>query len=95
MTTNNHEYFEDFEIPHNFITYYANGYVTYSITQCIGGSYEGYAYEILYDRELTNITITDLWYVDDDTGKSIDMEGRYNYNKIEQIVEEAIKYEFE
>jgi hypothetical protein len=33
--------------------------------------------------------------VDDDTGKSIDMEGRYNYNKIEQIVEEAIKYEFE
>ena len=95
MTTNIHEYFEELEIQHNFTTYYVNGHVTYSITECIGGSYEGYAYEILYQRELCHITIDDLWYVDADTGECIDMVGSNIYNKIEQIAEEAIKNKFE
>lgn len=95
MTTNNHEYFEELEIQHHHITYYVNGHVTYNITESIGGSYEGYAYEVLYQREVCHITITDLWYVDADTGESIDMEGHIIYNEIEQTAKEAILYRFE
>ncbi|MDD2475157.1 MAG: hypothetical protein PHI32_04490 [Dysgonamonadaceae bacterium] len=95
MKANNHEYFEEIEIAHNFSTYYASGYVGYSITECIGGSYEGYAFEILYNRELCNITINELWYYDEDTGDGVDILGQQKYREIEEIAEEVIKYKFE
>ena len=95
MITNTHEYFEEIEIEHDFRTYYANGYVEYSTRECIGTSYEGYAYEILYERELCDITITNLWYNDEDTGNSVDIMNHNNYREIEEITEEVIRYRFE
>ena len=92
---NTHEHFEEIEIEHDFKTYYANGYVEYNITTCIGGSYEGYAYERLYESEIRNITISDLWYFDDDTGDAVDILGQNKYKNIEKIAEEHIKYKYE
>ena len=95
MITNNHEYFEEIEIEHDFRTYYANGYVEYNTKELIGTNYEGYAFEILYERELYNITISALWYNDEDTGNSVDMLYQKKYREIEKIAEEVIRYKFE
>ena len=95
MTTNDHEYFEEIEIEHDFRTYYANGYIEYATTECIGTSYEGYAFEILYEREIYDITISQLWYCDEDSGESVDILGQKKYREIEEIAEEVIRYEFE
>lgn len=95
MITTHQEHFQEIEIHHHGTTYYANGYVEYATTECIGGSYEGYAFELVYQRELCHISITDLWYFDNDTGKSIDVLYQHNYREIERIAQEAIRYEFE
>ena len=95
MIPNTNEYFEEIEIEHDFRTYYANGYVEYSITECIGTSYEGYDYEILYQQELYDITISDLWYYDEDSGDGVDILGNNQYKEIEEIAEEVVRYTFE
>ncbi len=95
MTTNTHEHFEEVEIEHDFRTYYASGYVEYSITECIGTNYEGYDFEILYEREICDITISALWYYDEETGDGVDIMGHNNYRDIERIAEEVVKYEYE
>ena len=95
LSMNTPQHFEEVEILHNCRTYYASGYVTYSITECIGGSYEGYAYETVYERELTDITINDLWYMDEETGDGVDILCSHNYKEIERIAEEHIRYKFE
>ncbi len=95
MTANNHENFEEIEIEHDFRTYYASGYVEYSTTECIGGNYEGYAFEILYEREICNITISQLWYNDKETGDGVEISGQDNYRDIEKIAEEVVRYEYE
>ena len=95
MISNTHEYFEEIEIEHDFRTYYANGYVEYNTKETIGTNYEGYAYEILYERELCDITISNLWYNDEDTGNSVDIMNHNNYREIEEITEEVIRYRFE
>ena len=95
MTSNNHEHFEEIEIEHDFRTYYANGYVEYNITECIGGSYEGYDFEVVYESDISNITISDLWYFDEETGDAVEVLGHEKYKEIEEVAEEAIRYKFE
>lgn len=95
MTTNDHENFEEIEIEHNNQTYYANGHVAYSTTECIGGNYEGYAFEILYEREITDVTFNALWYNDEETGNSVDILNENNYREVERIAEEVVRWEYE
>ena len=95
MTTHDQEYFEELEIEHDFKTYFANGYVEYTTTHCIGGDYEGYDFEVVSTRELSDITISALWYNDEETGNSVDMLFQNEYREIEEIAEEVIRYEFE
>ena len=95
MTTNNHEYFEEVEIEYDFRTYYANGYLEYCTTECIGGSFEGYYFELLYETEIWEVTISQLWYFDEETGDAVDILNQEEYREVEEIAEEVIKYEFE
>ncbi|HZJ79603.1 MAG TPA: hypothetical protein VFC69_03390 [Dysgonamonadaceae bacterium] len=95
MTPSDHQYFQEIEIEHNHCTYYANGCVEYIITQCVGGSYEGYDYELLYEREIHHIAISKLWYYHHDTGDGVDILGVNEYNHIERVVEELIREKFE
>ena len=95
MTTNDLEYFEEMEIEHDFRIYFVNGYVEYATSECIGGDYEGYAFEIVYEREIFDITISALWYNDEETGNSVDMLFQNEYREIEEIAEEMIRYQFE
>ena len=94
MITNNHEYFEELEIEHDFRTYYANGYVAITTTACIGSNYEGYDHEILYEREIDDITISDLWYYDQETDHAVDILNQYEYKEIEEMAEEEIRYKY-
>lgn len=95
MTDENFEYFENFEIEHDFRTYYANGYIEYKITKGIGGSYEGYDFEIVYKKEIYDITISDLWYFDEETGDAVDILHKKKYNEIEEITKDEIRYRYE
>ena len=90
MVANSHEYFEEIEIEHHSVIYYASGCAAYSITECVGGDYEGYAFELFYKKELCYITINDLWYYDEDTGNGVDILGKEQYKDIERIAEEFI-----
>ncbi|NLZ96260.1 MAG: hypothetical protein GX921_10625 [Bacteroidales bacterium] len=95
MTTNNHEYFEEIEIEHDFTTYYATGYLEYSTTECIGGSYEGYDFELLHETEIWNVIITELWHYDEETEDYVDILGVQKHKDIEELAEEEIRYRFE
>ena len=95
MITNNHEYFEEIEIEYDFRNYYANGYLDIKTTACIGSNYEEYDFEILYETELNDITLTDLWYYDEETGDAVEILNQYKYKEIEEIVEEFVRYKFE
>ena len=94
MTSNNHEHFEELEIEHNCRTYYANGHVKYDVTECIGTNYEGYDFETLYTSEIRDITISDLWYFDEETEDAVEILGDEKYKNVERIAEETIRYEF-
>ena len=95
MISPNHEHFEEIEIEHNRRTYYANGYVEYITTASIGGSYEGYDFEMVYDREICDISIGALWYYDEETGDGVDILGHEACKDIERMAEEVIRYRFE
>lgn len=95
MITYNHEYFEELEIEHDFNTYYANGYIDYTTTACIGSNYEGYDYEILYDNEISDITFTQLWYYDKDADENVSILDNPDYWEVEEIAIEEIRYKFE
>lgn len=95
MITSEYEYFEELEIEHDFRTYYANGYVEFTTTACIGSNYEGYDYEILYQREIYDISISRLWYNDEETDDGVDILHQYMYKEIEEIAEEEIRYRYE
>lgn len=95
MIINNHEYFEEFEIEHDFRTYYANGYVDLTTTACVGSNYEGQDYEILYQSEIYDITISALWYYDEETGDAVEILNQNNYSEIEEIAQEIIRYKYE
>ncbi len=94
MRSINHERFEEIAIEHNFMTYYASGYVEYITTTSIGGSYEGYDFETLYEREISDIEITDLWYFDQETGDAVEILNHEGYQEIEKIAKAVIRYEF-
>ena len=89
------DYFEDFEIEHDFRTYYANGYIEYNITRGIGGSYEGYAFEIIYQKEICDITFSHLWYFDEETDEVVDILNNKKYEEIEEIAKDEIRYRYE
>ena len=95
MIDNNHDYFEEIKIEHDFRTYYANGYVEYNNIMGIGGSYEGYDFEVVYEREIVDITLTDLWYFDEETGNAVEVLHLKKYEDIEELAKEVIGYEFE
>ena len=95
MTTNNYEYFEEIEIEHDFRTYYATGYLEYRSTECIGGSFEGYDFEMLYETEIWEVKISHLWYFDENTGDAVNILGVHKYRQVEEIAEEVIRYQFE
>lgn len=95
MMATDHEYFEDIEIEHGHMAFYANGCVEYATTECIGSNYEGYAFEIVHTREITNITMSALWYTDEDTGSAIDILFQKKYREMEEIAKEAFRYQFE
>lgn len=95
MTANTHDSFEEMEIEHNSTTYYVTGYVTYRYTECIGTTYEGYAYEILHDRELCSITINHLWFCDEASDEGIDILHKKEYEAIEMLAEEVIRYKYD
>lgn len=93
MRSNDRECFEELEIEHNSTTYYANGYVDFVTTEVMGGSYEGYAFEIVYEREIWGITISDLWYNDEETGNSVSMLYEKEHREIEKIAKELVRGE--
>lgn len=95
MTRNDRQYFKDFEIEHDFTTYYANGYIEYDIEECIGGNYEGYDFEILYRVEICDIHFYELLYHDERKHCMVDVLGKCGYSDIEEIAEDAIRYEYE
>lgn len=95
MINNSLEYFEELEIEHDFKSYYATGYVEYSITRCIGTNYEGHSFEHLIERELYDITISQLWYIDQDTGDGVEILNRPEYREIEKVAEEFLRYTYE
>ena len=95
MITNNHEYFEELEIEHDYQTYYANGYVEYRTTACIGSNYEEYDYETVYESEITDIAISHLWYYDKERDDYVHILGKPKYREIEEIALEEIRYRFE
>ena len=95
MTPNNHEYFEEIEIEHDYRTYYASGYIEYTTTTCIGTNYEGYEYEILLENKISDITISHLWYYDKDSGNYVHIQGQNKYKDIEELALEEIRYRFE
>lgn len=93
--TSDHEHFEEIAIEHSSRTYYANGHVEYDITECIGGSYEGYDFETLYTSAISDITISDLWYFDEETEDAVELLGDEKYKHIEELAKEAIRNRFE
>ena len=95
MIDNYFEYFEEVEIEHDFTTYYANGYVEYTPIMGIGGSYEGYDFEVVYEREIVDVTLTDLWYFDDETGNAVEVIHLQKYADVEELAKEEIEYRFE
>lgn len=95
MIDENLEYFNEFEIEHDYRTYYANGYVEYNLIKGIGGSYEGYAFEIVVEKEIIDITVTDLWYFDEDTGNAVEVLNVSKYEEVEELAKEEIRYRFE
>ena len=95
MIINNHEYFEEIEIEHDFHTYYANGYVAYRTTACVGTNYEWYDYETVYESEISDITISQLWYYDEERDDYVHILGQHKYQEVEEIALEEIRYRFE
>ena len=95
MTPNNHEYFEEIEIEHDYRTYYASGYIEYTNTTCIGTNYEGYEYEILLESKISDITISQLWYYDKERDDYVHIQGQNKYKDIEELALEEIRYRFE
>ena len=95
MTRNDREYFKDFEIQHDYTTYLAKGYVEYNIEERIGGNYEGYDFEILYHKEICDIHLYELIYYDERLHAMVDILGTPRYSDIEEIAEDAIRYEYE
>ncbi len=95
MINNDLEYFEDIEIEHDFKTYYANGYIEYATTESVGGSFEDYAFETVYEREIYDITLSALWYNDQETGNAVDILNNMDYIEIEWLAEEVVRYQFE
>lgn len=82
MTTNHREYFRDFEVEHHHTTYYAHGYVAYSIEQQLGGNYQGHDYEVLYHREIGHIHLSDLWYLHPNTNRVVELIGNSRVGNI-------------
>ena len=95
MIDNDHEYFEQVEIEHDFRTYYANGCVEYRLIKDIGGSYEGYDFEVVVDKEIIDIMLTHLWYFDKDTGNAVEILHQKEYADVEELVKEEMRYRFE
>ena len=95
MTTTEEENFEELEIEHDSMTYFASGFIEYKTTACIGSNFEGYDYELLYERELYDITITNLWYYDEETGDAVDVLNQYNYREVEEMAQKVIWFKFE
>lgn len=95
MIENEREYFKDFEIVHNFTTYYANGYVEYNIEKGVGGNYEGYDFETVYHIEICDIHLYKLLYYNEKNDCMVDIMGKSGYSNIEEIAKDAIWYEFE
>lgn len=95
MMNNSLEYFEELEIEHDFKSYYATGYVEYTITRCIGSNFEGHSFDQLINRELYQITICELWYFDEDTGNAVEILNLPKYQEIEEIAEEFLRYKYE
>lgn len=95
MINSTHEYFEEVEVEHDCTTYFANGYAEYTLRSEIGTSYDGYEYEQVFTRELYDITITELWYEDQETEDAVEILNKYDYLHIEEIAEEYLRYMFE
>ncbi len=95
MIRHDREYFKNFEIEHDFTTYYANGYVEYDIEECIGGNYEGYDFEILYHKEICDIHLYELLYYDERMHCMVDVLSKPGYSSIEEIAKEAIRNGYE
>ena len=95
MTTTEQEYFEALEIEHGSMTYYASGYLEYKTTACIGSNFEGYDYELLYETELCDITISNLWYYDKETGDAVDVLNQYNYREVEEMAQKVIWFKYQ
>lgn len=95
MTTTEEENFEELEIEHDSMTYFASGFIEYKTTACIGSNFEGYDYELLYERELYDITITNLWYYDEETGDAVDVLNQYNYREVEEMAQKVIWFKYE
>ena len=95
MTYNENTYFDELAIEHDCITYYANGYVEYAITEGIGGNYEGYAFETVHTSVISHIAINALWYYDEETGNSVDILFHKDDREIVRNAKEIIRDQFE
>lgn len=82
--------FHDVEFEYDLKTYYASGSIQLYITVSLGGSYEGYDYESVYDSEIESINLDELYYIDEDVNDAVQVLGKYEYKEVEKIAREVI-----
>ena len=75
--------FNDLEFTYENRLYYVSGVVYIRITEEIGGSYEGYDYEIIVDREVESIELDEIYYIDENINDKVDVLGLPEYRDVE------------
>ena len=84
--------FKDLEFTYENRLYYVSGVVYIRITEEIGGSYEGYDYEIIVDREVDGIELDEIYYIDENINDKVDVLGVPEYREVEDEIIEFLKF---
>lgn len=84
--------FNDLEFTYENRLYYVSGVVHIRITEEIGGSYEGYDYEIIADREVDGIELDEIYYIDENINDKVDVLGLPEYREVEDEIIEFLKF---
>lgn len=90
MRSDSTEVFKDIEFEHDLAIYYATGAVNINIREVTGGSYEGCDFEKISEKELSNIELDELYYIDEDINDAVQVLGQYKYKEVEQLAREVV-----
>lgn len=84
--------FKDLEFAYQNRLYYVSGIVYIRITEEVGGSYEGYDYEIIADSEVESIELDEIYYIDESINDKVDVLGLPEYREVEDEIIEFLKF---